>query len=346
MLLVAGGTGGHLIPALTFHQWLGDRGEESQLVTGSRPLEAAICDAHSVKPLILPLEGSPLGGGLSKLPRRSLQMLRSIILARRLLKKYRPDCCVLFGGYLSLPFLLVCRFLGVSVVLHEQNTVAGRVTRLASRLGCLVATGWKVCHGLKEGSWQPTGIPTRKIQLGDRREAQKKLLGFSLDEGQHLMVILGGSLGSSGMGKVLANSGIVVELTNWRVLFPGLSSQDCPFPEALTCQASWDMTLLYSAADLLVCRAGAATLAEVLQLQLQALIVPWTEALDGHQAANARMMKDLTGTPFWLEGADKQTLPEALCEAWKGDRNWPCDNDDPSLCLWQRLRKVTMEGRR
>ncbi|CBL28491.1 UDP-N-acetylglucosamine--N-acetylmuramyl-(pentapeptide) pyrophosphoryl-undecaprenol N-acetylglucosamine transferase [Fretibacterium fastidiosum] len=148
-LIVAGGTGGHIFPALVFGRWLEAHcGAAVSYLSGSRPLEAEIYAAAGVTPFRLSLEGSPLGvRSPLKVLRRSLALVSAFGEVSRRLAEVRPTTAFLFGGYVSFAPLLLCRLRGIPVVFHEQNAVAGRVTRLASRLGAVIASGWEECQG-------------------------------------------------------------------------------------------------------------------------------------------------------------------------------------------------------
>ena len=150
VLIVSGGTGGHIFPAVVFGRWLERHRDASvSYLSGARPLEAEIYAALGVAPRRLPLEGSPLGvRSPGQVLRRSFALVSAFTEASRCIVETRAEAVVLFGGYVSLPPLWVCLLRGIPVVVHEQNAVAGRVTRLASRLGVAVASGWKECEGL------------------------------------------------------------------------------------------------------------------------------------------------------------------------------------------------------
>ncbi len=317
VLLAAGGTGGHIIPSIAFGRWLRETGKEVSWLSGSRRLESDIYAAHGISPERLSLEGSPLGVSGFRSLARWKQLFLSFFEARGALKKTRAEACVLFGGYLSLPVLMAAKSMGVPVLMHEQNTVAGKVTRLAARLGVPVACAWPECRGLAPEKRIEVGMPLRKIVLGDRSAAQKELIGEVLPRNRKLIVILGGSLGSSGMNDVLRNSQNMIKSTGCKILCMGMTPQNRPFPEALTHEASWHMGPVYSAADAVVCRAGASTLAELEALGIPVVVVPWMRSADGHQLGNALLFAKRTGAPVLLEGNMPrefgQTLA-SLCE--------------------------------
>lgn len=322
ILLAAGGTGGHIIPSIAFGQWLKGHGETPLWLTGSRPLEKVIFDAHGVEPQHLSLEGSPLGVSGIRSLKRWKELLSSVFEARRHLNRSHVDACVLFGGYLSLPVLLAARQLHIPTLMHEQNTVAGKVTRLAAKLHVPVACAWQECRGLDSERATFVGMPLRPVKLTDKKEAQLKLLGRELEAGQKLIVILGGSLGSGGMKNVLQKAQNMIESNKYKVLCMGIQEQDKPFPGALTHAACWDMGEVYSAADVVICRAGASTLAELKALGIPAMIVPWLKSADQHQLSNAECFSRLTGDPVFLENASLEEFHEALASVVVHDADY------------------------
>jgi UDP-N-acetylglucosamine--N-acetylmuramyl-(pentapeptide) pyrophosphoryl-undecaprenol N-acetylglucosamine transferase len=151
ILIVAGGTGGHIFPALAFGRWILDqkKNEGVSYLSGDRPLELEIYASQGIEPYRLFLSGSPLGSpSILRNARRWMELFRSFFQVGRFLRRERPDACFLFGGYVSLLPLLWCRFLKIPILAHEQNACAGKVTKLASYLGAPVAAGWSQCRGL------------------------------------------------------------------------------------------------------------------------------------------------------------------------------------------------------
>lgn len=311
ILIVAGGTGGHIFPALAFGRWATSQKKAEQVayLSGSRPLELEIYASQGVQPHRLSLSGSPLGSSsVVRNFRRWMELLYSFFQTGRFLIRERPDACFLFGGYVSLMPLLWCRFLGIPAIAHEQNACAGKVTRLAALLGVPVASGWNECRGVK--AFTPVGIPVRSLQKISRAEAAS-LLGIGVKDGDFVVGVIGGSLSSASLSASIekiseAAAGVedIGKIDEKNVVFIVLS--DIPASplgkKVYYIGRRWDMNPFYSLCDAVVCRGGASTLAEVAVYRIPALVVPWRLAADGHQEANARCFAASTGSAIWQEG--------------------------------------------
>ena len=305
VLIVAGGTGGHIIPALAFGSWILDHGKAESViyVSGNRPLEIEIYASHGIEPYSLSVAASPLGGTLWSSLRRSVWFFfHSLKDTRFFLRRERPDMCFMFGSYVSLAPLLYCKWLGVPIVAHEQNACSGKVTRVASRMGVPVASGWSECRGVSNAFH--VGIPVRSFRKFSKQEAASAL-GVKIEDGDLVVGVIGGSLGSAPL------SALIGEMSR------GMAARKCVFvvlgdqPDALSVVwetnvkfvgRRWDMAPFYSLCDTVICRAGASTLAELAAFGIPALTIPWGGAVDGHQEANARIFSALTGSLMWIEG--------------------------------------------
>lgn len=332
VLIVAGGTGGHIFPALVFGRWLeAHRGAAVSYLSGSRPLEAEIYAAAGVTPTRLSLEGSPLGvRSPLKVLRRSLALISSFREVSRCLAEVCPQTAFLFGGYVSFAPLLLCRLRGIPVVFHEQNAVAGRVTRLASRLGAVIAAGWEECLGL-HGPHVLTGIPVRTPHRLPRAEAERRL-GVSLKERSRVVGVISGSLGSAALVKEALRAAGALE---GRVEFVLLG--DAPVGAVREgihfVGRRWDVDPLYSLCDALICRAGASTLAEALRWGIPTAAVPWMQAADGHQARNALSFVEAGGGVLWKEG-DVPPLADVIEDLLERDRaSVPVGEDAASMAI-------------
>ena len=283
LLIAASGTGGHLFPALAVAQavpsdwtvqWLGvpDRLEQ-QLVPAAYPL-------HTVE------AGGLQGRGLQKLA-NLLRLLGSTWSVRQLIRRERIQLVFSSGGYIAAPAILAARWCGIPVVLHESNGVPGKVTRLLGRLCTQVALGLpQAAERLSNCRPRVTGTPVRQEFL----EAAALPAWVPPGPGP-LLLVMGGSQGAVGLNRMvrpllprLLDCGCrVVHLSgsndpeSGRLQHPGYVER--PFSE--------EMPGLLQHADLVISRAGAGSLSELAVCGSPAILVPFPQAADRHQDANA-----------------------------------------------------------
>ena len=287
VLIMAGGTGGHVFPALacarefevrgyTVH-WLGTpRGIENELV------EPAGFTLHRIN--VAGLRGkSKLS--LLKAP---FVLLKALFQARKIIRQLKPVCVLGFGGYVTGPGGLAAKTCGVPVIIHEQNAVAGTANRL------LVPMTSRVCEAFPQtfaasDKLRTTGNPVRPelFTLAPRA---------ALEGRKARLLVLGGSLGAEPLNKLLpeALANVAAELrpevfhqagkqhdeiTAQRYTAAGVEADVQPFIK--------DMAHAYGWADLVVCRAGALTVSELAAAGLPSLLVPLPHAIDDHQSRNA-----------------------------------------------------------
>ena len=322
MLLVAGGTGGHIIPAVAFGNWLKARqkGVEVDYMSGSRPLELEIYRQSGIEPFALDIMGSPMGAPKGEKISRWRDLIRSITQAKRIIApaaEKRYDLCLLFGGYVSVPALWIARRYGLRLLVHEQNARAGVVTRIASALGVAVASGWRVCDPLVAGKFTCTGTPIRRIEITDRDKAWHALgLSGEVPDGP-IAVVTTGSIGSAAVGEAVGKLAQEAHRKSWCFLVV-----DADVREPVRGGANlfriprvWDIGNLYSLADILVTRAGASTLAEVEALGIPALVIPWRGAAKDHQMLNANQLHGADSVAIWDErGGDIDELSHKVDE--------------------------------
>ena len=308
ILLVAGGTGGHIVPAAAFGSWLKEKQEriEVDYMSGSRPLELEIYRQSGIEPLVLDIKGSPLGAPKGERIARWHDLIRSVGQAGRIIdsaKGKQYDLCLLFGGYVSVPALWVARRRGLHMLVHEQNARAGVVTRIASVLGVAVASGWKVCDPLADGKYIYTGTPIRRIKIADKEEAWRALgLPGELPR-EPIAVVTTGSIGSASVGGAVRKLAQEARWQNWHFLVVD-ADVDAPIREdahLFRIPRIWEVGTLYSLADMLVTRAGASTLAEVEALGIPTLVIPWRGAAKDHQMLNANQLRDVDSIAVWDE---------------------------------------------
>ncbi|MCL2684470.1 MAG: UDP-N-acetylglucosamine--N-acetylmuramyl-(pentapeptide) pyrophosphoryl-undecaprenol N-acetylglucosamine transferase, partial [Synergistaceae bacterium] len=308
LILVAGGTGGHILPAIAFGDWI--RREKPDIrvdyVSGSRPVELEIYRASSIEPFVLDTSGSPLGiSGIRSLL-RWVELLHGFLQTDRLMKRIKPDLCIMFGGYVSLPALLSGRLRGIRSTLHEQNAVAGRVTRIAARFGIPIASGWKKCEPLSPEKHIPVGVPFRHFEQISTEDAKQKLGIDEEDIKGPIVSVMTGSLGSENLLEVLTALSVRESLSSWHfyVLDPEVEEPVKIGHGVTRIPQIWDISPFYAVSDLLLTRGGASTLAEVVALDKPVVVAPWRGAKDDHQMKNVLCLSETKKISIWDERND------------------------------------------
>lgn len=308
--LAAGGTGGHLFPAVALARELLARGHEVTVLTDPR---GAKFDA-GVQVRSVP--ASRLAGGLAAKLAGALQLLRGVAASAWHLKRDRVDLLVGFGGYPSVAPVLAARLTGVPVVLHEQNAVLGRANAQLARHAKLMATSFPEVDGLSGRAQRLTGNPVRAEAVAARAVPFRA----PEDDGPFHLLVFGGSQGASIFADVVpAACALLPERLRARLR---VTQQARPEDVAATESAYAgigiaaevaaffnDLPARMAGSHLIVARAGASTVAEVLTVGRPAVLVPYPHAMDDHQTANARAVDEAGAA--WLMPQTAFT-PEAL----------------------------------
>lgn len=315
LLIMAGGTGGHVMPALAVAERL--RGEGWRVVwLGTRAgMEARLAVEKGFEMAWVRVAGVRGKGLLAKLL-LPFNLLTAFWQAARAIFRIRPDVALGLGGYVAFPGGMMASLLGKALVIHEQNAVAGLTNRMLACLADRVLLGLPAAfnnatdHPLPCGKvaseWignpvrpEIAALPDPDVRLSDR--------GGTL----HLLVI-GGSLGAQALNELLpqalaqldpAQRPLVRHQSGARHL-AALQANYATAGVAADCLAFInDMAEAYAWADVVVCRAGALTVAEIAAAGCAALFVPFPFAVDDHQTANARFLAD-AGAAWLMQQKD------------------------------------------
>jgi UDP-N-acetylglucosamine--N-acetylmuramyl-(pentapeptide) pyrophosphoryl-undecaprenol N-acetylglucosamine transferase len=301
-VLAAGGTGGHLFPAEALAGELAARGMRVHLASDRR---ASAISGQLAGVEIHRVSAGRFGGGPGQAVRALTLLAFGAIQARDLLRRLAPAVVIGFGGYPSVPTMLAAVYLGLPMLVHEQNAVLGRANRLLAPRAGRIATGFPDTVGLRLADRiraVHTGNPVRPaiLAVGDA--------GYKAPQpgGPIELLVLGGSQGARVLSEVVPSAlGIL----------PGglrdvLRVSQQVRPEDLGTVASIyrktgitadlntffdDVPARLARAHLAICRAGASSVAELAAVGRPAVLIPYPHATDGHQTANARAFADAGG---------------------------------------------------
>jgi UDP-N-acetylglucosamine--N-acetylmuramyl-(pentapeptide) pyrophosphoryl-undecaprenol N-acetylglucosamine transferase len=290
--LAAGGTGGHLFPAEAVARLLVASGGAVHLLTDAR----ADAFAASVPGVTVDLvRAGRLGGGPFHAAYGLAELAVGMMQARRLLRRLAPAAVIGFGGYPSVPTMLAAAQLGLPTLIHEQNVVLGRANRLLAPRARRIATGFAATRGLRPGDL------ARAVHTGNPVRPAIRAVGaapYVAPDGIVELLVVGGSQGARIFGEIVppALATLPAELrTRLRVSQQArpedknaVATQYRELGIAATVEGFFtDMPARLQRAHLVICRAGASTIAELAAAGRPAILVPYPHAMDDHQTANA-----------------------------------------------------------
>ncbi len=297
IVIAAGGTGGHIFPALSVALELQRRFPAMPLlwIGTSRSRERELCERNGIPAEILDVEGIRRTMSLSAL-RAILRFCTAVLRMMRLFGGGRPRAVVAFGGYVCAPVLAAARLRRVPYFLQEQNTVAGLVNRLFAGQARRVFLGFPLAgrRPLRCTS-EVTGTPVR------RKEESYPGFAYPAEfaKGKTTILICGGSQGAQSMNDALtavvkkwADRGLQVIWQTGATSFEGIAGEFKRHDAVFVFSTIADLYPYYAAATVLVGRAGASTLAEASCFGLPAVLVPLPWAAENHQWVNAGVVEN------------------------------------------------------
>lgn len=328
IVLAAGGTGGHMFPAVAVADELRRRGFAVSLITDARGSGFgdgfAEDDVHRIS-------ASGIGGGIAAKIRGAIAIGVGFVQAWRLLGRLQPVCVIGFGGYPSVPTMLATSARRVTSLIHEQNAVLGRANRLVVGKVTAVAASFAETAGITGADADKTvvtGNPVRAVFSNGRGNAYPAI--GPNGEGIRILV-LGGSQGARIFSDIVpqAFSEMPEPLRRRFAITQQCRPEDLErvehaYSEAgVTAELSSffdDVAQRMASAHLVITRSGASTIAELAEAGRPAILVPYPHATDDHQTANARAMEQLGGA--WLMPSDAFTA-DALIARLEGFANLP-----------------------
>lgn len=304
VLIMAGGTGGHIFPGLAVAAELAARQVPVIWLGANGGLETRLVPQHGVALETLSI-GGLRGKGLATALRTPLRLLAAVRAARAVLKRHAPRSVLSMGGYVAAPGGIAAWLARIPLVVHEQNRVPGLTNRLLARFAQRVLTGFADAFGAAEWVGNPVRASIAAVPVPAERYAAR--------DGALRVLVLGGSQGAASLNaqvpEMLRRRGTRVALqvchqcgekqvdkTRAAYAAAGVEAEVVSFVD--------DMAAAYAQADLAICRAGALTVAELAAAGLPALLVPYPHAVDDHQTRNAQALVAAGAGQLVGEGED------------------------------------------
>ncbi len=298
LMVMAGGTGGHIYPGLAVATALRQRGWQLVWMGSRSGMEAQIVPRHDIAMAWVQFSGLR-GRGLLATATLPLRLLRALWQSLQALRRYRPDVVLGMGGYMAVPGGLMAALSGRKLLIHEQNSVPGLANRLLARLAHRVMTAFPqelpggLPGALPGALW--TGNPVRAEISAIAPPAQR----FADRRGPLRLLVVGGSLGAAALNSVVPQALALLPVDSRPLVVHQAGAKNIEALQAAYATAAVpaelrpyieDMAAEYAAADVVICRAGAMTVAELSAAGVASVLVPFPHAVDDHQTANARYL--------------------------------------------------------
>lgn len=306
ILITAGGTGGHVYPGLAVARALQAQDIPVIWMGTQAGLEARVIPEAGIEMAWLNVTGLR-GKGWKTLLVAPFRLAMALVQSVQIMLKHKPAAVLGMGGFVAGPGGLVAALMGKPVIIHEQNAIAGLTNKLLSKVSRRVLEGFPNTFAAHE-KVQAVGNPVRR----DIAELPEPLVRLADRDDQpiHILVV-GGSLGAQALNETVPHAlaqldGVDFEVRHQagkRTLQTAQDEYKAASVDGDVTEFIEDMAEAYGWADLIICRSGALTVAEVAAAGLAAILVPFPYAVDDHQAANGRYLSD-NGAAIQIKQSD------------------------------------------
>nr|WP_306435095.1 undecaprenyldiphospho-muramoylpentapeptide beta-N-acetylglucosaminyltransferase [Phocaeicola coprophilus] len=299
IIISGGGTGGHIFPAVSIANAIKEQHPEAEIlfVGAEGRMEMQRVPAAGYQIIGLPVAGfdrKHLLKNISVL----IKLMKSQIKARRIIKEFKPDAAVGVGGYASGPTLKVAGSMGIPTLIQEQNSYAGVTNKLLAKKACKICVAYEGMERFfDKEKIILTGNPVRQNLLNQQMSREDAIRSFNLDPTKKTVLIVGGSLGARTINNCVLNgldqirqSGVQFIWQTGKFYINEAKEkvgQAENYPMLHTTDFITDMAAAYSAADLVISRAGAGSISEFCLLGKPVILVPSPNVAEDHQTKNA-----------------------------------------------------------
>ncbi|ARU06241.1 undecaprenyldiphospho-muramoylpentapeptide beta-N-acetylglucosaminyltransferase [Comamonas serinivorans] len=313
-LVMAGGTGGHIFPALAVAQQLQAQGWDVSWLGTPGSMESQIVPRHGIAVQAIDFSGVR-GKGLKTLLLLPLRLLKAFAQSWSIVGRVQPDVVLGFGGYVTFPGAMMAVLRGKPLVLHEQNAVAGMANRWLAPIADRIFTAFPSAFaGHKRAQW--VGNPLRADFLRQATPSAR----LANRTGPLRLLVVGGSLGAKALNDTVPKALALMPEAQRPVVTHQSGAKNLDGLERNYAEAGVEATLVpfidnmaqaLADADLILCRSGASTVTEIAAVGAAAIYVPFPAAVDDHQTRNAEFLVQAGGG--WLL-PQSQMKPDVLAK--------------------------------
>lgn len=297
ILIMAGGTGGHVFPGLAVAAQLESLGHKVSWLGTAAGIEAKLVPAANIDLHIINISGVR-GKGVKGLLLAPFKIIQAILQSLNILKNIQPDCVLGLGGFAGGPGGIAAKIMSIPLVIHEQNAVAGTTNRILAPLAEKVLQAFPAAFS-KNKKAVTVGNPVRNTIKASALSTQEKIN----------VLVLGGSLGAKAVNEImpLVFSELCAKINLWHqagsrhidAVKPLYGDANIDGEYLRVSDFIEDMAAAYQWADVVICRSGAMTVSEIAVAALPAIFIPYPFAIDDHQTANANWLVN-SGAAFLM----------------------------------------------
>lgn len=319
IIISGGGTGGHIFPAVSIANAIKELHPEAEILfVGAE----GRMEMHRVPAAGYPIKGLPVAGfdrkNLLKNIPVLIKLFKSQRMARKIVKDFRPHAAVGVGGYASGPTLKVAGSMGIPTLLQEQNSYAGVTNKLLAKQAKKICVAYEGMERFfDKDKIILTGNPVRQGLLSPTTTREEAIASFGLNPEKRTVLILGGSLGARTINQCIMNnldkvknSGVQFIWQTGKIYIEearAAVARAGELPMLHVTDFISDMAIAYSAADLVISRAGAGSISEFCLLQKPVILVPSPNVAEDHQTKNALALVNKNAA-LYVKDADAQDL--------------------------------------
>jgi UDP-N-acetylglucosamine--N-acetylmuramyl-(pentapeptide) pyrophosphoryl-undecaprenol N-acetylglucosamine transferase len=312
VMILAGGTGGHIFPGLAVAKALRARDVPVRWLGSEGGMETRLVPQHDIPIDTIAVRGVR-GKGITTLLSAPFKLLGAVNAARQTLRERQPRAVVSFGGFAAGPGGLAAKLAGIPLIVHEQNRAPGMTNRVLAKVARRVLSGFPQTFAQEEVVGNPVRAEIAAVAPPEQR--------FAGREGPLRLLVLGGSQGARALNGAVPRAIAALPPTlRFEVRHQcgekmredavrayadaGVAASVEPFIA--------DMAAAYAWADVVICRAGALTLAELCAVGVGSVLVPFPQAVDDHQTKNAQFLVDRNAAQLLPQGSDVNELAQRL----------------------------------
>ncbi len=331
VLIAAGGTGGHIFPALALAKQLSELSNVDVIFAGGNLANNRYFDKG-----VYPFHSTACGAFTSKNPLKLLQAMgkigQGVWQGHRALADVCPDIAVGFGSYYTFPVIVAALLKRIPVVLHEANSIPGKVNRLLARYAHTTGIHFPETAFHLKGKTAVVGMPLRPGFKKDHVTKEEAKAYFQLKGDKPVLLVFGGSQGAQAINEALLQALAsplgqqfqVIHMTGHPEMAERARSHYRKHGiEAAVKEFETRMEMAWQAADLVISRSGAGTISEAIEFEVPALLIPFPRAADNHQELNADFMVKTVGGAEKLLERDlnserlRQLIADAKLHEWR-----------------------------